>query len=192
VKALFWLEALVVAHPNISFAVFVFVTWGLGWKYLSARDAYIRETIRQALQDEDFRTQWEDALAELRDVEAAHHDERHERLRAFETEFTDNLRAALRDIVVSVRETGIPLQVTVTNRQSADVLREALGGSVQVRVSRRILPLEIPVVAPAQPSTVPTQWDRLLADDIEAPCPTTPTSEILSPRPPLKRPRKKT
>lgn len=83
----------------------------------------------------------------------------------------EQLHETLRQLVLGVKQSGIPLQVTVTSRKEADLLREALG-PIPVRISRRprkgdenVLPLP-----PPSPDGAPRDvWTRLIADDAEEP-----------------------
>lgn len=195
-KALLWLEEHARSQPRwviLSLAV-TFVV-GLAWLYLRARDRYIRLTVERTigaimqdrqvvrgLIDPQFAENWQEELTQSQT-------RMEERFRGFETEFTTEMHTALREMVTSARSSGVPLHVQVGSIREADLLREALGGNVEVRVSRRgARPQEAESPSTPAPSA-PTTWDRLLADDEpEAPCPTTTTPN----EPPKRKSRKKT
>lgn len=159
VKALLWLDELVHQHPWFSLVVLAFVVLVVAHRYLRARDERIqrmvRNEVREVLSDrafvrsligENFVNSWNDELSQT-------HAQMEERFRAFEATFTEEMRGALRDMVVSARSQGIPLQIQVSTTREADLLREALGGSVPVNVSPRRRTQASPA---AEPSTIGT------------------------------------
>ena len=200
VKALFWLDDRVRQHPWVWLVLLGLVITLAAWKSLQDRDARIKRLVQEevhrilnsrafprGLVGEGFLDQWND---ELRESQAR----MEERFRAFEAEFTAEMRNALRDMMVSARTEGIPLHIQVGSTREADLLREALGGNVQVQVSRRGARPQVPPTNPRTPTpSAPSQWDRLLADEeSEAPCPTNMTEPEIPTQPPPKKTRKKT
>jgi hypothetical protein len=198
VQALFWLDDLVRAHlllfTALAAGMVLLGSWGLLRGYDRRWDQRVTRLVDERLEaflGNDARQQHmgRQTRRQLQEIT----NEAQNRLLEYEQRFTEELSGSLRDVVTTARTTGIPIHIHVGTMREADLIRDALGGSVPIQVSRRTTrsTTQEPELAAQRTGDAPSHWDRLLADE-EIPCQTNTTeTEIPTPPLPVKKVRKK-
>lgn len=156
--------------------------------YASDHDAHIRDRVREVLQDEAslqallessakiaWAKQYEWACHEIEVLEAQSLDRRREQERALTSQYAEHQRALskiteehralisaeLKELITTAKTSGVPIQVIVTSKKEADLLREVIG-PLTVKVSKKV-----PKQPDVSPVTGATALERLAEDGTE-------------------------
>jgi ABC-type multidrug transport system fused ATPase/permease subunit len=156
--------------------------------YASDHDAHIRDRVREVLQEESslrallessaqiaWAAESQRVSDEIEGLEVRYLDRRREQERALASQYAEHQRALsktteehralisaeLKELVTTAKTSGVPIQVIVTSKKEADLLREVMG-PLTIKVSKKV---------PKQPDVGPvagaTALERLAEDDIE-------------------------
>lgn len=142
----------------IGAVVFVFFQWAIRWWVRVLNESYLEDEVRPFIRT-IVREYWE----EIRQAQTRDRTTREERQAELQAE---QIRDALRTIVVEAQNSGIPIQVNVTSQREADLIAQ-VAGVIPLSVAKARKPrASNELTLPAAPNNeAMSVWDRLSSDE---------------------------